>query len=483
MPVAQQGSRAGLITTIVILAVVALVAIVMAFYFSAEKKRVEATQVSLQAKYRDYISETALQSGELNALNEYARKIGLGDAKGWDVLTAQRAQLAKSITGKEDGDASAASQAASDALAEAAKKLTPAGVTLPSSTDNLIGSVALLADKIISLQRALGERDAQVAEAGKIVKDQDDAHKAALEAKDVEVAKVRAQAEKAIADAAADRKAKQQQIEQLEAEREAERKVGNDNLGKRDVDIAGAKEEARQLKDRLAAAQARFDKLRVGVTEPMMRHGDGKIIGFSQKDYVTINLGRGAQIIPGMTFEVYDKNKGIPKLPQAPTADETPAGKASIEVVAVSDTSSHARIVKLASGQQIVEGDILMNVVYDPHVKYNFYVYGKFDLDRNGIATAQETDIVRNLIAQWGGRTMAQLSVDTDFIVLGIQPVVPDFSPEELAQPENVKKKSDAERDLDQYKDIVDKAREMHIPVLNQNRFLYFTGFYDLVKR
>lgn len=487
MPVTQQGSRAGLITTIVILAIASVLAIIMAFYFSAEKRKVETTNVSLQAKYREYISENSLSGGELPLLKEYAKNNGLTDQpKGWDILLAQRAQLIKTINGKEASDANTiatATQNATDALGDAAKKLKDANVTLPSPSENLTGAVALLADKIVAQQAAIAQRDRQVGEANDIVARQADEHKKALQQKDIEVAKIRAAADQATAEAAADRKAKQQQIDKMEADREAERKAAADSLAKKDVDVAGAKEAAVKLQERLTAAQARFDKMRVGVTEPMLRHGDGKIIGLSQKDYVTINLGRGMQLVPGMTFEVYDKNKGIPKLPQIPPADEAPAGKASIEVTSVNDNSSQCRIVKLGQGEQIVEGDIIMNVVYDPQVKYNFYVFGKFDLDRNGVATAQETEVVKRLITQWGGKLMDNITVDTDFIVLGLQPVVPDYSAEELNQPENVKKKADAEKELDQYHDIVQKARELHIPVLNQNRFLYFTGFYDLVKR
>jgi len=489
MPVTQQGSRAGMITTIVILAITSVLAIIMAFYFSAEKRKVEQTNTALQAKYKEYITESSLQGGELPLLKDYAKANGLGDQpKGWDILLAQRAQLIKSINGKEASDAntvSTATQNVTEALGEAAKKFEAAklNLTLPSTSDNLTGAVSLLADKVISQQTAMAQRDKQVEDANAIVARQADEQKKALEQKDAEVAKIRAEADKAVADASADRKAKQDQIEKMEAERETERKTAADTAQKKDVDITAAKEESRKLQERLTAAQARFDKMRVGVTEPVLRHGDGKIVGLGAKDYVTINLGRGDQLVPGMTFEVYDKNKGIPKLPQIPADNEMPAGKASLEVTSVNESSSQCRITRLANGAQLVDGDIIMNVVYDPQVKYNFYVFGKFDLDRNGVATAQDTDVVKRLIGQWGGKVMDGINVDTDFIVLGIQPEVPNYSAEELTQPENVKKKADAEKELDQYHDIVQKARELHIPILNQNRFLYFTGFFDLVKR
>src|SRR5207237_669052 len=85
------------------------------------------------------------------------------------------------------------------------------------------------------------------------------------------------------------------------------------------------------------------------------------------------------------------------------------------------------------------------------NIKYNFVVYGDFDMDRNGVATPGEADIVKRLITQWGGKLMDLVNVDTDFVVLGKEPVLPTFTKEELQDPFNAKKLADAQAALDAY--------------------------------
>jgi imidazolonepropionase-like amidohydrolase len=86
-------------------------------------------------------------------------------------------------------------------------------------------------------------------------------------------------------------------------------------------------------------------------------------------------------------------------------------------------------------------------------------------------------------VSQWGGKVVDKIGVDTDFVVLGAEPVIPNFSTEELADPVNIKKQEDAKAELAQYEQVLKEAKELHIPILNQNRFLYFTGQEEAVLR
>jgi len=61
--------------------------------------------------------------------------------------------------------------------------------------------------------------------------------------------------------------------------------------------------------------------------------------------------------------------------------------------------------------------------------------------------------------------------------------VVPNYTQEELQDPAIAKRRADIQAELDAYLEVVQKARELHVPILNQNRFLYFVGYYDLAKR
>jgi hypothetical protein len=151
--------------------------------------------------------------------------------------------------------------------------------------------------------------------------------------------------------------------------------------------------------------------------------------------------------------------------------------------VRVGPNNSEARVVRQTPGTQLAEGDLIANLVYDPNVKYNFVVYGEFDMDRNGVATPQDADVVKRLITQWGGNIMDNVNVDTDFVILGKEPIIPTFSREELQDPFNAKKLADAQAAADAYAKVRDTSRDLHIPLLNQNRFLALIGYYDQARR
>ena len=145
-------------------------------------------------------------------------------------------------------------------------------------------------------------------------------------------------------------------------------------------------------------------------------------------------------------------------------------------MVRVLPNSSECRVTRIAPSTNIIQGDPILNVVYDPNIKYNFLVYGRFDLDQNGVATQQDADVIKRIITQWGARVTDKLGVDTDFLVIGAEPVVPVLTEEQQNDPLEVTKQQKATQELAAYQEVLKDAREMHIPILNQNRFLAFTG-------
>ena len=68
-------------------------------------------------------------------------------------------------------------------------------------------------------------------------------------------------------------------------------------------------------------------------------------------------------------------------------------------------------------------------------------------------------------------------------VVLGKEPVLPTFTKEELQDPFNAKKLADAQAALEAYQSVRTNAQNLHIPILNQNRFLYLIGYYDQSRR
>jgi hypothetical protein len=130
-------------------------------------------------------------------------------------------------------------------------------------------------------------------------------------------------------------------------------------------------------------------------------------------------------------------------------------------------------------GQVILEGDLIANPVYDPKRPLNFVVAGEFDLDHNGIIDRDGGGAVESLIRKWGGRIVTEVTPTTDFVVLG----VPPRRPRGLGDPNAAGSGAGsgaAPAGTDawtQYHQVVDAAKSMSVPVMNQSVFLNFLGY------
>jgi hypothetical protein len=152
-----------------------------------------------------------------------------------------------------------------------------------------------------------------------------------------------------------------------------------------------------------------------------------------------------------------------------------PAGKASIEVMRIGPSHSEARIIRKEPGHPLVQGDLLVNLVYDKSQKYNFVVYGDFDIDNDGRTSAGDGEVIRRLITQWGGNVVNDVNVNTDFVVMGKEPVVDSAPPQDDAVAQAAHQR--AVQELDRYLAVRTTAVSLNIPILNQNRFLNFVGY------
>jgi hypothetical protein len=188
---------------------------------------------------------------------------------------------------------------------------------------------------------------------------------------------------------------------------------------------------------------------------------------------------------------VYDRFGGIPGLGEEadagsgtasdPTLVALPQGKASIEVVRLSNRQAECRIIRQSVGQPVVEGDLIANLVYDKNTKYSFVVFGEFDLDQDGTPTPGDAEVVQRLITQWGGKLQQGVAVDTDYVVLGFEPEVP--LREDNETPTDVIRRENAEKAAEAYAAVRNRAIELNVPILNQNRFLYYVGYYEQAQR
>ncbi|HSV14285.1 MAG TPA: hypothetical protein VLI90_08495 [Tepidisphaeraceae bacterium] len=485
-PITPQGSRTGLLTSLVIFVILFVTATIFAIYFNVQLRSKEQDFEHYKLQYKDVVADTAFSTPEftsLQALKTDTSNPTYADMSILDIALKQRADLAQAITGTP-GDPAAAQKTVTDTLQSVNKKLAPEGVKLPSDHDNLAGAVNLLSDTVASQQKQLQDANNKLKEA-----------QAAQAAAEKKLADVSAAHDKALADARAQGQAALDQlnqqftsnkgvIDQLQKDSADAAKKAQDAAQAVQTQMAELNNQVKKEADANRALQAKLGNRRVDVTSAAVRQGDGRIVRIPGNGICYINLGQGDQVTPGMTFEVYDQAEGVPPIPQNATGDEQlPVGKASIEITRVGTTSSECRIVRTSPGAVLSEGDVIANLVYDPNNKYNFFVYGNFDLANTGRPNPADGEVIKRLVTQWGGKVVDQVNVDTDFVVLGKEPTLPSYSKEELESPLNADKLAKAQAELEKYHEIMQTARDLHIPILNQNRFLYYIGYYDQAKR
>jgi len=200
---------------------------------------------------------------------------------------------------------------------------------------------------------------------------------------------------------------------------------------------------------------------------------DAEIIGIDPVDNnVYLNIGPKQKARIGLSFEVYTDPTA---LRPDPVTGEYPSGKASIEIIKVDPGSSTARIIREKKGNPVVKGDVVANAIYDPNKVYKLLVFGNFDANLDGVATAQETSDIKALVAEWGGKTTDELAGDVDFLVLGQRPTLPP-SPPQGAPVAVIDEYVRVKRLADRYDDLFRQATATSIPVLNENRLYTLIG-------
>ncbi|HEY7115340.1 MAG TPA: hypothetical protein VH475_02075, partial [Tepidisphaeraceae bacterium] len=261
----------------------------------------------------------------------------------------------------------------------------------------------------------------------------------------------------------------------------AANKALTDLQGKVQVEEQTSQRNLQTAQAQIKQRDQRLAIFRPSAKDAIVRNVDATITQVAPDSICYINLGFGDHVTPGLTFEVYDRLDGVPKMNDSDV--DLPKGKASIEIISVGQNSSQCRVLRTQLGTQLQQGDVCANLVYDRNTKLTFYVYGKFDMDNNGVATEPEAEVVKNIITRWGGKIADRLSVDVDCVVMGKEPTVPLYSPEELQQPIQKAKYDEAKAALDAYDKVHNDAVSLYVPIMNQTRFLYYTGYFDASKR
>jgi len=245
------------------------------------------------------------------------------------------------------------------------------------------------------------------------------------------------------------------------------------NLKTTEGTLLKTRAELKMTQDIMKRAQ---DELRDIVPAPdhevLAHRADGKIILIDdQAQVVHLNIGNDQHVYRGLTFTVYDRSGAIPK---------DGKGKAEIEVFDVADTYCAARITKSDPKQPILFGDIAANLIWNSDKTNVFVVAGDFDLDSDGNIDENAIGRIKSLIEKWGGKVVDDISIDTDFLVLGDQPVVPEQQPtfEQLELDPGAMQRYEARlQQLNQYNQLQSQAQALWIPIFRYERFLYFIGY------
>jgi hypothetical protein len=484
-----QGSRAGLITAVVVLSILFVTSAIFAFYYSAEASKAQASVRTTTDKLNQYANADAQGDPAVQALLEAKSDPAFQGQSAIQVAMSRAKNLANAIAGTPDPKAAEAR--ASQLVATASSKdMQQLGVTVAqgASLDNVVTG---LAEKVKSLAGEIQSRDQKLNDAAEQHK-KDLAQLAAIQSETAKTIQEQGQKlTEALAQLDASRQAGETTVAGVQKETVRALQESQEQAAQLTKQVADGATEIAKLKQDLAQAQGRIPRP-AAAGETVIRQADAKIVRVPGNDNVFINIGYGDQVPIGMTFEVYDQTTGVP----APGGEETesalgtggvagqptlPVGKASIEVVRLGEGQSECRIIRQSLGKPVIEGDVVANLVWDKNTKYNFVVFGNFDLDQNGTPTSQDAETVKRLITQWGGKLQSDVNVDSDFVVLGKEPEVPVL--DENPDPTQLAQQAAAKQQLEAYQNLINKAKDLHVPILNQNRFLYYTGYYEQAQR
>lgn len=195
-----------------------------------------------------------------------------------------------------------------------------------------------------------------------------------------------------------------------------------------------------------------------------------------QNGIVYLDAGINDHVYRGLTFAIYDRNKPIP---------EDGKGKAEIEVFQVAEQVSAARIVESDKNDPVVKEDIVANLIWDRSTANRFVVTGEFDFNNDGLIDPDGAQRISELIERWGGQVDDEITVETDFLILGIEPkpLARPTQQELDINPLAQQRYEGSTQKVDAYNKVLEKAANLGIPVFNQKRFMYLIGYDTLIHK
>jgi hypothetical protein len=175
------------------------------------------------------------------------------------------------------------------------------------------------------------------------------------------------------------------------------------------------------------------------------------------------DLGKKDGVLLGMPFAIFSVSE---------IGKTEPKPKAHCRIVKIMNDSSEMRVFQSTPDNPIVVGDVLYNPVYDRQRRLHFVLVGKMDINSDGV---DETEQLKALIQEFGGRMDGSLTIQADYLVVGAEPAVP-APPAAGASPMERQTYEDARRRFIEFNEARAKAENFSIPILNLNRFLGLLG-------
>lgn len=198
---------------------------------------------------------------------------------------------------------------------------------------------------------------------------------------------------------------------------------------------------------------------------------DGRIFNADlQSGLIYLDIGQKDHVYVGLTFKVFEKNAPMP---------EDGKGKAEIEVFRVSENASVARIIASSPKNPIVAGDIAVNMIWDSARSNIFMIIGEFDFDGDENVDRDGRKKIEQLITQWDGRVVEELTINTDFLIVGTPPkemTKPTRDQMDL-NPELEQKYNDSLKASEAYNQVIEKANTLSVPIFNRTKFLRLIGY------
>jgi len=251
------------------------------------------------------------------------------------------------------------------------------------------------------------------------------------------------------------------QVQELTATKEAM----EDRLDLKEAELAEAQQEMKLAKEQITKIEPGPDQ------EVLAYQPDGKIILVDNNAKVVhLNIGSNEHVYRGLTFTVYDRGTSV---------RQDGKGKAEIKVFDIADTYSAARIIDSELTKPVLLGDIVANLIWDSTRTNVFAIAGDFDIDGDGQTDYDAIERIKALIEKWGGRVDPNISIDTDFLILGQIPMVggrPTLE-EQQQDPTALQKYETLIQRLNQYNTMQERAQALWIPILTYDKFLYFIGY------